>query len=65
MLLPTLLLLCAINACYGQKPNSAAIDWIERGENGAYRFGYQTNDEGGHYHAASATADNTVAGKFG
>lgn len=65
MLSATLLLLCAINAAFGQTPNSAAIDWIERGENGAYRFGYATGDEGKHYHAQSATADNTVAGKYG
>lgn len=65
MLLPTLFILCAINPSFGQSTNSAAIDWIEKSENGAYRFGYATNDEGKHYHVASATADNTVAGKFG
>lgn len=44
---------------------AAPVDWIERSPNGAYQFGYATGDEGGHYRTEAASADNTIAGKYG
>lgn len=65
MIRKVLLTLSAITLCLGQSANSPAIDWIQRSGDGAYKFGYATGDEGKHYHVASASADNVVAGKFG
>lgn len=57
--------LCAIASSSGQSINSPPLDWIQTDESGAYRYGYATGDQGRHYHLQSATADNTVSGKFG
>ncbi|KAK6641847.1 hypothetical protein RUM44_013565 [Polyplax serrata] len=61
----TIVVLGAINLCLAQNINSPALDWIQTDGTGAYRYGYATGDEGRHYHVQSASADNTVAGKFG
>jgi len=49
---------------YGTE-GAAPVDWVERAPNGAYQYGYATGDEGGHYKTEAASADNTVAGKYG
>lgn len=44
-------------------PDGPSEDYIDRGQDGSYRFGYKNLDLGGHYHSAVASRDNTVAGR--
>lgn len=41
-----------------------AEDYIDRGQDGSYKFGYKNFDVGGHFHTAAASRDNTVSGRY-
>nr|XP_018904532.1 PREDICTED: uncharacterized protein LOC109035379 [Bemisia tabaci] len=49
----------------GAPPDPVPTDHTDRGQDGSYRFQYTNNDRGQHYHGAVASADNTVAGRYG
>ena len=38
-------------------------DFLDRGHDGSYKFGYKNLDYGSHFHTATATRDNTVSGR--
>ncbi|XP_065212305.1 uncharacterized protein Cpr73D [Planococcus citri] len=40
-------------------------NFIDRGQDGSYRFGYKNLDTGAHYHTAAGSRDNTVSGRYG
>lgn len=48
----------------GQRNAPPGSDFVDTNVDGSYNFGYNTGDEGGHYHSAGATADNTVTGRY-
>ncbi|XP_073992924.1 uncharacterized protein isoform X2 [Rhodnius prolixus] len=48
-----------------QNVPAVGSEYNNKNPDGGYSFGFRTGDFGGHYHAAVATADNQVAGRFG
>ncbi|XP_014253778.1 nuclear pore complex protein Nup98-Nup96-like [Cimex lectularius] len=61
----TFLLWKGVSSQSGAQVPPVGSEYNDRANDGSYRFGFQTGDQGAHYHAAVASRENQVAGRFG